>query len=1252
MKKWVILTLLLVLVFLPLISFVSAGTFDEEIKKITYYAEEYETGNIDYARLIINLGIVREKLNEKLGAAKTHEGDMLKQEQVKTILGEPREYTKWVWVEKENQEEKLDEAVPAWDKIVFDGKKIQIRLSAYPALFKKESGNKLIYRLHFQIDFKKPQDKLDVRGKIEEIKNIAGEYNSNPTEFLADKLAMTSVSTEKLFQDYFRQSGGKCVDTMQEIFGSENFAGTEKIYSEEIIIDEGGEYEARLNLEMCEDCKWNWININFWVDSKGKMKLPEEKWSSDEKEFRDLSNEEYKTKTTELVSEIKADLEGENFASAMEKGMKLNQLTNEWNRISNDVWKQVEAKFDDKLLSEEERQKIYENYGWINREQEKRRYMEELSQTNFEKRKNFYENLFSGYEKKESYYEETRFEKRLIESFIEFGRETCNNNLDDNNDGFIDCSESTCSSQLCGKSFESVIDGNETKQVERNLYCIEGMCQAKEEPIEIITYPVCGNNICEKNESLSCLSDCVSCPVYDAIKCDGKVMFSGYDGNNCPLEPICINEEISCSVNEDCRNPLCGEASCIDGTCKIMTLSECREAECSEGEKKIKSCASGEELVESICKEGMWKSLGLECDGEEIEIIEEVTEILSNECAIVSDCGGENDVCSNGKCVSLPKSTEGEIEEEISEEIPVEENEIQEESGAFESGEDEIFNEGSNEPEIVQEVTGNFLMKLFVGLTKLTGYEIIEGEGDENPESIPKNPPEPERGTTIPDSGTIFQPENLPKPEGGMNSPSENSPEPEYSPEEDNYKEDRKSEEEARREAECEEKCSRECYDMKVRPCVEDCIWQECSDELECTVEEVKKSCESKCTEENNIVECENTCESKCLKGENTWQEPERKEQMIDNGGFQAGGSCRSFQGRTEGNIWFGGWGENFERIEQLKQKYFMGGQNDWCKMEYENLLRQRKELEKGLNEEFSKWFFETHLASSAENWEDLVSGIYELYWSDVSISREMAFRMQCAEIKNLSEYNLINFSYESEYGSVEFWEEIKEVELEELDGEKVQIISPYMKIWVFPPKEFIKYEMKKSVENHKFPGKSEDRSERENEEGLREEEKEFIKQDKSFMKIIKEISEKYGGNFDGVVQIKDFEKDEIVFNMKVEVNENDILKMEPMPYSEVTEEDARIEIDFEDVFDLIYMSEKEMREERIESPPWDKKETPIQKIKEMTNGVKSFFKIRGMINSAKIVPEEARGDVKKLLNAFMKMMMRGEENSKEESSQ
>ena len=341
-------------------------------------------------------------------------------------------------------------------------------------------------------------------------------------------------------------------------------------------------------------------------------------------------------------------------------------------------------------------------------------------------------------------------------------------------------------------------------------------------------------------------------------------------------------------------------------------------------------------------------------------------------------------------------------------------------------------------------------------------------------------------------------------------------------------------------------------------------------------------------------------------------------------------------------------------KLNKYKQEFYSaGGDREWCKYELENLQKQRKEFEKSMNDEFLRWFFEKYMANSAEDWEGHISGIYELYWKDVELSREMARTMECSEINNMPEFNMINIKYESEYGKVEFWEEMKNVKMPEFGNREMNVVSPYMKVWIFPPKEFIKYEMKKAMKEHEFPGSGDEKVERTNEGGPTEEEKEHIKQDRGLMGLIKGMSEKYNGNVDVSVQFKDYNTSETVFNIYVQINENDIIKMKPMLLEEMPEQDVNIEIDFEKVYELISESEKEMGGERIESPPWDKKFSPMGKVKEIKNGVEMYFKVKGIINSATITPESSEKDAKKLINEFFSMMMKeGMNGDKQEDNQ
>src|SRR3989344_6523499 len=259
---FIILVLLLLMFSTP----VSATSIDDEFKKIANYAGEYETGNIDYVQLLVYSSSVREKMNEILGATGREMGGVLKQEQIKKILGEALEETKWVWSEGENKEIRLDNPAPVWKKIIFDGRKIQIRLNAWPTIFSKrdiegENKNKnledlegkLIYRLNFDIEFKKPEEQLNIQGKIDNIKAFAQTFNLNPSSGNAEALAKESVNAERTFESYFKQSGEKCEDVMSSIFGTENKRQTQQLLVQESSFCEGDNFEVIARLEMCDE---------------------------------------------------------------------------------------------------------------------------------------------------------------------------------------------------------------------------------------------------------------------------------------------------------------------------------------------------------------------------------------------------------------------------------------------------------------------------------------------------------------------------------------------------------------------------------------------------------------------------------------------------------------------------------------------------------------------------------------------------------------------------------------------------------------------------------------------------------------------------------------------------------------------------------------------------------------------------------------------------------------------------------------
>jgi hypothetical protein len=149
------------------------------------------------------------------------------------------------------------------------------------------------------------------------------------------------------------------------------------------------------------------------------------------------------------------------------------------------------------------------------------------------------------------------------------------------------------------------------------------------------------------------------------------------------------------------------------------------------------------------------------------------------------------------------------------------------------------------------------------------------------------------------------------------------------------------------------------------------------------------------------------------------------------------------------------------------------------------------------------------------------------------------------------------------------------------------------------------------------------------------------MRRDEKTMEEIRELSSKYGGRFDGVVQFKNFDTGEIVFNLYVTVDPENLVDVTPMLYSDVPEEDARAELDAGAFYDLILFEERDIRGAELESPPWAEKPR-MSTISKLTNGVKGWLKGRKLMNSLKVYPESAEGDMKIFLKHFFEGMMGG----------
>ena len=102
----------------------------------------------------------------------------------------------------------------------------------------------IVYRLNFEIGFKKPAEQMDVKNRISDIEALAKTYSSDPSSENAEALAKESVNAEKAFWSYFEQSGKKCTDVMDGIFGSETKKREQSIISQQYTFCSGDNFEV------------------------------------------------------------------------------------------------------------------------------------------------------------------------------------------------------------------------------------------------------------------------------------------------------------------------------------------------------------------------------------------------------------------------------------------------------------------------------------------------------------------------------------------------------------------------------------------------------------------------------------------------------------------------------------------------------------------------------------------------------------------------------------------------------------------------------------------------------------------------------------------------------------------------------------------------------------------------------------------------------------------------------------------------
>lgn len=629
MKKRIILTVLLTVFFLNFVLATPVDDFENELRQSVYYAQQFESSNLNYAQFIYSLSSSKENINSILLEVGK---DRITSSQITSLVGEPT-YTNWVTEWDENTQVQLDESAPIWSqKIVFDGDVIQLKLSLIPVIF---LDNTIIYSAEFSTIFKEGVTQEDISRNLNEIETLTQQYYSSKDEETKDQLAQKATFFEKLFETYYEKTSMTCEESMEAFLGSESLKSTNGRVLKDYLVSQKDSYNVVFELDIVD----NYEGVDLeWVKFKAKFEKNSNELQLSTKTFAksgysDLETKEgVKAKLIEKNNQLNTYIDAGEFTKAYETGKEMSVLT--------------------QLLNDKINSDANPTLAFVDAS-------------------SFFRALFEGYIlESTSFVEKKVYEKTLLREYSDNGEEICMNNIDDNSNGKIDCADAICTGQICGEETVTQQVRNDTIESTMTLYCIEGSCQQK------LTTPsksagICGDNICESNEKGFCIEDCPSCPQIDSSSCNGELIVQGEDSNGCPLETICLEDIDSCQTDSDCTQPLCGESKCISNICQITSISQCSQKVCSDGQKEYTTCSSGKKIATKVCVDGQWTNTNLACQvtGEAIEATEETFNVQTSSqtvCSTVNDCSiGES--CVLGTCEPTPDNTYASLyqEEEI-----------------------------------------------------------------------------------------------------------------------------------------------------------------------------------------------------------------------------------------------------------------------------------------------------------------------------------------------------------------------------------------------------------------------------------------------------------------------------------------------------------------------------------------------------------------------------------------------------------
>lgn len=318
-----------------------------------------------------------------------------------------------------------------------------------------------------------------------------------------------------------------------------------------------------------------------------------------------------------------------------------------------------------------------------------------------------------------------------------------------------------------------------------------------------------------------------------------------------------------------------------------------------------------------------------------------------------------------------------------------------------------------------------------------------------------------------------------------------------------------------------------------------------------------------------------------------------------ERGRANIGAACvTKSSGEQELHFWIGAWGKNLDEFDALKQQAHSEMSDEWCKEELAVRTTERLELQKSLNDDFTQWFFKLFVERDVADFEEHARSFWGVYDAFQRVNGDLARTMSCLGQTKLPEgLTPVKTSFNSPIGKIDLWEEVK---TSSAFGKPVSVLTPYMKLWIFPTKEQFKDLFRQKIrEEHAGPTPAELAQ---------------MRRDPKAMEMIRKVSDAFGGEAKILFEVRDG-SDVIIRNLNT-VNPSDLVKAEfvDSPPGDV---DVTLAVDYDFLYATMEDIIKELEGGRIQQPWWEE-QRPFR-IDEAIIPIKMFGRLSSAVFSGKV---------------------------------